>query len=115
MIKTFIKSIREFKTPTILTLLFIIGEVFIEVLIPFRTADLVNGIQSGMPMNELLRLGLIYARTVYRAQRASLGVFENNIPAQRCYRAAGFRETDETEDYPVLGETWKCVHMAMDL
>ncbi|MBR0354349.1 MAG: ABC transporter ATP-binding protein [Oscillospiraceae bacterium] len=59
MIKTFIKSIREFKTPTILTLLFIIGEVFIEVLIPFRTADLVNGIQSGMPMNELLRLGLI--------------------------------------------------------
>ena len=59
MIKTFIKSIREFKTPTILTLLMIIGEVFIEVLIPFRTAALVNGVQSGMPMSELLRLGLI--------------------------------------------------------
>ena len=59
MIKTFIKSIREFKTPTILTLLFIIGEVFIEVLIPFRTAALVNGVQNGMPMNELLRLGLV--------------------------------------------------------
>ena len=59
MIKTFMKSIREFKTPTILTLLFIIGEVFIEVLIPFRTAALVNGVQNGMPMNELLRLGLV--------------------------------------------------------
>ena len=59
MIKTFIKSIREFKTPTILTLLFIIGEVFIEVLIPFRTAALVNGVQSGMPMSELVKLGLI--------------------------------------------------------
>ena len=59
MIKTFIKSIREFKTPTILTLLFIIGEVFIEVLIPFRTAALVNGVKDGMPMSELLRLGLI--------------------------------------------------------
>ena len=59
MIKTFLKSIREFKTPTILTLLFIIGEVFIEVLIPFRTAALVNGVQNGMPMNELLRLGLV--------------------------------------------------------
>ena len=59
MIKTFLKSIREFKTPTILTLLFIIGEVFIEVLIPFRTAALVNGVKDGMPMNELLRLGLI--------------------------------------------------------
>jgi len=59
VIKTFMKSIREFKTPTILTLLFIIGEVFIEVLIPFRTAALVNGVQNGMPMNELLRLGLV--------------------------------------------------------
>ncbi|MGX8692502.1 MAG: ABC transporter ATP-binding protein [Clostridia bacterium] len=59
MIKTFLKSIREFKLPTILTLLFIVGEVFIEVLIPFRTAALVNGVQSGMPMSELLKLGLI--------------------------------------------------------
>ena len=59
MIKTFAKSIREFKTPTLLTLLFIVGEVFIEVLIPFRTADLVNGIQTGIPMDELLHLGLI--------------------------------------------------------
>ena len=59
MLKTFIKSIREFKTATILTLLFIVGEVFIEVLIPFRTAALVNGIQDGMPMNELLKLGLV--------------------------------------------------------
>lgn len=59
MIKTFIKCIREFKRPTLLTLLFIVGEVFIEVLIPFRTAALVNGIQSGMPMRELWRLGLI--------------------------------------------------------
>ncbi len=59
MIKTFLKSIREFKTPTILTLLMIVGEVFIEVLIPFRTAALVNGIKAGMPMSQLLRLGLI--------------------------------------------------------
>ncbi len=59
MIKTFMKSIREFTIPTILTLLFIIGEVYIEVLIPSRTAVLVNGVQSGMPMSELLRLGLI--------------------------------------------------------
>ncbi|MBQ6466000.1 MAG: ABC transporter ATP-binding protein [Oscillospiraceae bacterium] len=59
MIKTFLKSIREFKLPTILTLIFIVGEVFIEVLIPFRTAALVNGITAGMPMSELLKLGLI--------------------------------------------------------
>ena len=59
MLKTFLKCIREFKLPTVLTLLMIVGEVFIEVLIPFRTAALVNGIQTGMPMRELLKLGLI--------------------------------------------------------
>ena len=58
MIKTFIKCIREFRVPTILTLLFMVGEVFIEVLIPFYTADLVNDIKAAAPMGEVLRLGL---------------------------------------------------------
>ena len=59
VIKTFIKCIREFKLPTILTLILIIGEVFIEVLIPTRTADLVNDIKAGAPMGEVVRTGLI--------------------------------------------------------
>ena len=37
MIKTLAKSIREYKLPSILTLIFIMGEVVIEVLIPFFT------------------------------------------------------------------------------
>ena len=59
VIKTFIKCIREFKLPTILTLILIIGEVFIEVLIPTRTADLVNDIKAGAPMGEVVQTGLI--------------------------------------------------------
>ena len=59
MIKTFVKCIREFKTPAIVTLLFMVGEVLIEVLIPFYTADLVNDIKAGAPMSEVLRIGLI--------------------------------------------------------
>ena len=59
MIKTFIKCIREFKLPTILTLFFIILEVFLEVLIPTRTADLVNSIKAGAPMGSVLKMGLI--------------------------------------------------------
>ena len=59
MIKTFVKCIREYKTPTFLTLFFIVLEVFLEVLIPTRTADLVNGIKAGLPMNQVLRMGLI--------------------------------------------------------
>ena len=59
MIKTFLKCIREYKTPTILTLLLIVLEVAIEVLIPFFTAELVNDIKAAVPMSEVLRLGLI--------------------------------------------------------
>ena len=52
-------SLREFKKPTILTLLLIIGEVFIEVLIPFYTARLVNQIKAGAEMKTVVTLGLI--------------------------------------------------------
>jgi ATP-binding cassette subfamily B protein len=59
VIKTFVKCIREYRTPTLLTLFFIVLEVFLEVLIPTRTADLVNGIKAGEPMSQVLKLGLI--------------------------------------------------------
>ena len=49
--------VREFKTPALLTLLFIIGEAVIEVIIPFLTARLVNAIKDGVEMEALLRLG----------------------------------------------------------
>ena len=59
MIKTFVKCIREYKTPTLLTLCFIILEVFLEVLIPTRTADLVNAIKAGEAMSSVWKMGLI--------------------------------------------------------
>ncbi len=59
MIKTFVKCIREYRTPTLLTLFFIILEVFLEVLIPTRTADLVNSIKAGDPMGGVVKMGLI--------------------------------------------------------
>ena len=59
MIKTLAKSIRENKLPSILTLIFIMGEVIIEVLIPFITADLVNNIKAGVPLEEVIKTGLV--------------------------------------------------------
>ncbi|MBR0159913.1 MAG: ABC transporter ATP-binding protein [Oscillospiraceae bacterium] len=52
-------SLREFKKPTFLTLLLIVGEVLIEVLIPFYTADMVNRIKDGVPMGEVVPTGII--------------------------------------------------------
>ena len=59
MIKRLMGCVREYKLPSILTLIFIIGEVIIEVFIPFITADLVNNIKNGAEMRELLMTGAL--------------------------------------------------------
>ncbi len=66
---------------------------------------------------EMLRLGLDFAKIVYKAQKASLGVFENNESAYHCYKAAGFQDIilPETEFYHVMGETWRCRELEIDL
>ena len=46
MIKTLAKSIREYKLPSILTLIFIMGEVLIEVSIPFLVSDMINNFEN---------------------------------------------------------------------
>ena len=61
MYKRLLKCVREFKLPTILTLIFIIGESVIETFIPFITADLVNRIKAGIDMSMLLRQGGLLA------------------------------------------------------
>ncbi len=58
MLKKLLKCVREYKTPALLTLLFIVGEAVIEALIPFTTASLVNEIKAGVEMSEVLRLGV---------------------------------------------------------
>jgi ATP-binding cassette subfamily B protein len=58
MIKRLAKSIREFKTPAIMTLIFIVIEAIIETNIPFITAELVNRIKSGADMAEITETGI---------------------------------------------------------
>lgn len=57
MFKRLLGCVREYKKPTVLTLLFIVGEVIMETLIPFITADLVNNIRAGATTQEILRVG----------------------------------------------------------
>jgi len=61
MIKRLAQSIREFKLPSILTLIFIIAEVVIEVFIPFITAELINYIQTtdALQMSVILKYGIL--------------------------------------------------------
>ena len=59
MIKKLASCIREYKKPSILTLIFITGEVVVECLIPFITANLVNQIKSGVELAVILKTGLM--------------------------------------------------------
>ena len=62
MIKTLAKSIREYKLPSILTLIFIMGEVVIEVIIPFLTRDMINSFENlngSTTINNVVKTGLI--------------------------------------------------------
>ncbi len=61
MFKKLLGSVREYKKPTILTLVLIVGEVILECLIPFLTADLINQIKGGVPMNDVIKTGIILA------------------------------------------------------
>ena len=64
----------------------------------------------------MLQLGLKLVFETYGAKRASLGVFENNLPAYHCYKAVGFKDVilDKVETYSVLGEEWKCKELIFE-
>ena len=59
--KVLSKSIGEFKRDTILTPVFVMAETILEILIPFRTAALIDTLRAGADLNAILQSGLILA------------------------------------------------------
>ncbi|MBQ0102305.1 MAG: ABC transporter ATP-binding protein, partial [Firmicutes bacterium] len=57
MLKKFWGCVREFKTQTFITLFFIVLEAVIEALIPFITASMINKIEAGAVMSDILKTG----------------------------------------------------------
>ena len=84
-----LKSIRKYWTPSILTILFMVGEAALESLIPYITADLVNNLGNGdVDMSYLLRVGALLSAIAlaslfcggmggYTAAMASTGFAKN--------------------------------------
>ncbi len=88
MIKRLMACIKEYKKPTVLTFIFLIGEVIIECLIPFITADLVNKLKYNMEIKALLITGISLAAMAlislfcgavagYTSAKASAGFAKN--------------------------------------
>lgn len=62
---------------------------------------------------QLVSSALNFAFDELRADKVTLGVFENNTPAVNCYLSCGFEivEREITESYQCMGETWNCIEM----
>lgn len=62
---------------------------------------------------EMLSLAIQYAFDFIKVKKISLGVFENNKTAIKCYESCGFRKvkTKSVESYHCMGEIWNCIEM----
>lgn len=62
---------------------------------------------------QLVSSALKYAFNELKADKVTLGVFENNTPAVHCYLSCGFKivEKEIIESYQCMGETWNCIEM----
>lgn len=61
MFRKLLKSLRQYKKQSVLSLVFIIGEVILEVVIPFITAQMVNNFRDGVQMDMILQTGGLMA------------------------------------------------------
>ena len=61
MFRKLLKSLRQYKKQSALSLIFIIGEVVLEVVIPFITAQMVNNFRDGVQMEMILQTGGLMA------------------------------------------------------
>ena len=59
MIKKLLSCVREYKKPSVITFFLMVGEVVLECLIPFITANLVNQMKADLQMKSLLLTGLL--------------------------------------------------------
>lgn len=64
----------------------------------------------------MIQMAIRYAFDMLKAEKITLGVFDNNPSAYHCYKAAGFREIATEHDFvlEIFGEKWKCIELELN-
>ncbi|MGM9608697.1 MAG: ABC transporter transmembrane domain-containing protein, partial [Eubacteriales bacterium] len=59
MLKKILRSVREYRTATILTMILVVGEVAIDCVIPLIITNLVNQIDNGCGMDVIIKWAIV--------------------------------------------------------
>ena len=98
MFRKLLGCVREYKKPTIVTLVLIVLEAVIETFIPFITARLVNRIKEGAEVTEILLYGLLLI------VMAALSLTSGGVAGFACARASsGFAKNLRSDLYKKIG------------
>lgn len=64
----------------------------------------------------MIQMAMRYAFDMLKAEKITLGVFDNNPSAYGCYKAVGFKEIPMKESivFEILGEKWKCIELEVN-
>lgn len=64
---------------------------------------------------EMISLAIQYAFHFVKVKKISLGVFENNKAAIKCYESCGFKRVklEHAESYHCMGERWDCIELEL--
>ncbi len=62
---------------------------------------------------QMLELAVKYTFEILKANKITLGVFDNNPSACGCYKAVGFKEIEDGKkvSYRILNEDWLCTEL----
>lgn len=77
---------------------------------------ILNDARRGMGYGkEMIRLALKYAFAILKVEKVTIGVFENNLAAYHCYKAAGFQEVKMDKEIlcQICGETWNLLELEL--
>ena len=95
MIKQLLKSVREYKKPSLLAPAMVSLEVVMEVIIPFIIARLINKIKAGCTLQVIIMHGLLLV--VLALLSLTFGILSGNFCAQA---SCGFAKNLRQDIYP---------------
>ena len=60
---------------------------------------------------EMIGLAMKYAFEILKVKKITIGVFDNNESAYKCYISSGFHDTGVSASCQIMGEEWRCIEL----